>query len=229
MKKYAAPLVMMLASAFSLFLGFKVLRSVVAGFALYYLVCCIGLPLVDLLFARRLGPRRIAAAIGLAKPRRHELLVGLVSGLAMDAIMVAALALFRDRVFANGSVQATLELWGAGGSNLVLVFLVMLAFNGALEELFWRGYLHEKFSGMEKRLAALAIPSLFFGLQHVFVISSLVADPALVALFVFGITGSGAIWAFIRERWGLLSSVLSHVLVTAGYMAAFYFFALKPA
>jgi membrane protease YdiL (CAAX protease family) len=226
-RRTAHAILVALASAFSLFLGFKVLKSLVAGFALYYLACCVCLPLVDLLGLRALGWKGIAPAIGLERPTRPAVLVGLGSALAMDSVMIAVLGLFRGRVFADGRVQSTLRTWGAGGGRLILVFIVMLAFNGVLEELFWRGYLRERFSGMKSRLAALALPTLFFGLQHVFVMSSLVADPLLLALFVFGITAAGAVWALMRERFGLVSCVLSHALVTAGYLGAFYLLGLE--
>jgi len=225
MKSGSHAILVALASAFSLFLGFTVLKSLAAGFVLYYLGCCVCLPLADLRGLRKLGWRGIAPAIGLERPARPAVLAGLGSALAMDLVMIAVLYLFRARVFADGRVQSALRGWGGGGS-LVPVFLVMLAFNGVLEELFWRGYLRERFSGMKSRFAALALPTLFFGLQHVFVMSSLVADPELLALFVFGITGAGAVWALMRERFGLASCVLSHALVTAGYMAAFYVFGL---
>ena len=54
-------------------------------------------------------------------------------------------------------------------------------------------------------------------------VSLLVADPALVGLFVFGIFGAGLEWSVMRERsGGVMACVISHTLVTAGYMLALF-------
>lgn len=147
----------------------------------------------------------------------------------MVAAMLLALLLLRDRIFADGRILAALQGWGVPREGLALVFVVMLAFNGALEECFWRGYLHERLGGLRGRAAALALPTLVFGGQHFFVVSTIVADPWIVALFLAGITGAGAVWAFIRERCGrLLPAVLSHMVVTAGYMLVFIIYTSSP-
>ena len=222
MRLPAAPVALMAASAASLFLGFTVLGDVVAGFILYYLACCIGLPLAELLVLRRLRPGDLPRVLGLGRLTRGNLALGLAAGTGMLVLMLAALVLLREPVFGDGTIMATLASWGAGGDRLVPVFLVMVTFNGVVEELFWRGYLHERLSGLGNRLLANALPAACFGLQHVFVVSSLVRDPWITALFLAGITGAGAAWAFLRERSGSLwPSLLSHVMVTAGYMGAF--------
>jgi uncharacterized protein len=234
-KKTVVPIAFMAASAASLFLGFTILRSAFAGFVLYYLACCLVLPALDILVLRGLPRRgkprpgtplrRVPALLGLVAPRRSDIALGLGSGVAMAAAMLAALALFKGSIFSDGRIQSVLRAWGASGQNLALVYIVMLAFNGAVEELFWRGYLHGKLEALPNRLAALGLPTFFFGAQHVFVVSSLVADPALVALMLLGILGAGAAWSALRERTGsVVPCVLSHALVTAGYMGALCWF-----
>jgi uncharacterized protein len=219
------PLLLMLASAASLFLGFWVLRSALAGFLLYYLLCCLLLPALDVLVLRRVPLRLLPASLGLRRLSRRELGLGLGSGLLMSAAMLAALALFRGLVFGDGRIRETLAGWGVSGRNLVLVYLVMLAFNGVVEELFWRGFLHGRLAALPSRLLALGLPALLFASQHLFVLSRLVADPALVALFLAGIFGAGLVWGLLRERSGsVVPCALSHALVTASYMGAFFFF-----
>jgi membrane protease YdiL (CAAX protease family) len=225
MTKLAPPIAAMLASAASLFLGFWVLRSAAWGFALYYLVCCLGIPFFDLVLKRGLPPRRLPGALGFGKPRGRELALGLGSGAAMVAIMLVALVLLRDRVFGSGEVEAALSSWGVPREYLALLCAVMLALNGAAEEFFWRGYLHERLAFLSKRYLAVGLSTFFFGAQHLFVISSIVRDPAVVSLFLFGITGAGAIWGYMRERSGsLVPCVLSHMMVTAGYLGIFLYY-----
>jgi uncharacterized protein len=221
----ATALAAMAASAASLFLGFTILHSAIAGFVLYYLLCCLALPALDLFAARKLPLRPALIALGLKRPGGRDIALGLGSGALMSTAMMAALVVFKGSVFGDGRIQSVLKDWGASGSNEALVYVVMLAFNGAIEELFWRGYLHDKLLALPRRLVALGLPCLFFGAQHVFVLSLLVADPALVALFLVGILGAGAIWGYMRERsGGVLPCILSHMLVTAGYMGALFFF-----
>jgi membrane protease YdiL (CAAX protease family) len=225
MKRLVVPLAFMAASSLSLFLGFTLLRSALAGFVLYYLACCLALPALDILVLRGTPPRLVPALLGLKAPRRADVALGLGSGAAMTAAMLIALAFLKESVFGDGRIQSVLGLWGASGRNLALVYVVMLAFNGAVEELFWRGFLHERLGAIPNRLFALGLPTLFFGAQHLFVVSSLVADPALVALLLLGILGAGAVWALLRERTrSVLPCILSHVLVTAGYMGALSWF-----
>ena len=161
MKKLAVPIILMLASAVSLFLGFTVLRSAFAGFALYYLLCCITLPLLDILVLRKIPARCIPELLGFSPPKKKDIVLGVWAGLAMAAAMLVALVVFRDVVFGDGRIGAVLKGWGASGKNAVVVYIVMLVFNGALEELFWRGYLYDRLRAMPNRFLALGLPAFF--------------------------------------------------------------------
>jgi membrane protease YdiL (CAAX protease family) len=225
MKRLAVPLAAMAASAASLFLSFTVLKSAIAGFVLYHLLCCIVLPAADFLVLKKASPRSVAALLGFRKPWRRDLALGLGLGAFMAAVMILALSFLRAGVFESGKIHEALGEWGVSGRNMVLVYIVMIAFNGAVEELFWRGYLYERLRFLPNRFLALGLPAFFFGAQHLFVISRLVADPALIALFLLGILGAGAVWSVLREHSaGILPCLVSHVMVTAGYMGALFFF-----
>ncbi len=225
MKKVAIPIVFMAASALSLFVAFILLRSASMGFVLYYLVCCLGLPALELLAVRKVPPRGILELLGLDGPGRRGIAIGLGSGLGMAAIMLSALAAFSRQVFGDGRILSVLRGWGVSGNNMAFVYLVMLAFNGAVEEIFWRGFLYDRLRSLPNRIFALGLPVFFFGAQHYFVVSRLVSDPALLGLILFGILGAGAIWSLIRELTrSVVPCVISHAIVTAGYMGAFFFF-----
>lgn len=217
----------MLFSALSLYIGFSLYGAVLLGFGLYYGLVCIVLPLAELRQASNLAWKAIPMAYGLERPSLAAVIAGLVSGALMSGMMFAVFLPLRSHLFADGRIEATLQSWGAGPRLLVLVFMVMILCNGALEELFWRGYIHRCLKGMTRSWLALAIPSLAFGLQHLFVISALLGQGWIIGLFIFGITAAGCIWAILRVRWGLISSLISHCMVTATYMGAFYWFALK--
>jgi len=225
MKRLLLPLLLMAASAASLWLGFWVLRSALAGFCLYYLLCCLVLPTAALLAAGKATPRALPSLLGLLPLRGADLGLGLGIGLAMSAPMVLVLALFRQELFGDGRIREVLARWGASGDRALLVYVAMLAFNGIVEELFWRGFIHDRLRALPNRWVALGLPALFFAAQHLFVVSSLVASPGLIALFLAGILGAGVVWSLLRElRGSVIPSLVSHVLVTAGYMAAFLCF-----
>jgi membrane protease YdiL (CAAX protease family) len=169
--------------------------------------------------------RRLPAALGLGRPRGRDLALGLASGTAMVAVMLVALVLLRDTVFGSGEVLAALGSWGVPREYLALLCAVMLALNGAAEEFFWRGYLHVRLAPLRNRYIAVGLTTLFFGAQHIFVISSIVKGPAVAALFLAGILGAGAIWGYMRERSGsLVPCVISHMTVTAGYLGIFLYY-----
>ena len=218
----------MLASAASLFIGFTLLRSAVAGFVLYYIACCVAIPLFDLVAARGVPARKIPAVLGFGKARGADVALGVISGLVMVAVMIAALALLKDSVFGSDAIVSTLRTWGLRREYLVLVCALLMAFNGAIEEFFWRGYLHERLASLPNRFLAIGLTSAFFGAQHLFVVSSIVRDPAIVALFLTGILGAGAVWGVMRERTkSLVPSVISHMAVTAGYLGVFLYYSLS--
>ena len=115
MKKFVVPIALMLASAASLFLGFTVLRSAFAGFVLYYLLCCVALPLLDILVLRKIPARSVPELVGLSSPRKKDIALGVGAGLAMAAAMLVALVAFKGGVFGDGRIGAVLKGWGARG------------------------------------------------------------------------------------------------------------------
>jgi len=224
---YVVPFLAMSLAGFSLFFGVFVLKSLMAVFFSYYLLCSLGLPLLDLRLGAGLGLREIPRWLALSPVRAWDLALGALSGTGMAAIMIASFVALKSVFLADNRILASIEAWGVSRDDIAMVFVVMLAFNGALEELFWRGYIHRKFEDMGNRAAAVGIPALFFCSWHIFVISSLVANPLAIALFMAGIGGAGIVWGIMRERSGsVVPCVVSHMIVTAGYLGIFYVFIL---
>lgn len=224
MKRIVVSVAFMAISAISLFIAFTLVRSAFLGFILYYLVACLGLPALDLVAVRTLAPRAVPEALGLRGSRRG-IAVGVATGFGMAAIMLIVLIAFSERLFGDGKMLAVVAGWGVSSRNAFIVYVVMLAFNGAVEELFWRGFLYDGLKAVSSRVVALGLPLLFFSAQHYFVVSRLVTDPGLVALILAGIFGAGLVWSVLREATrSVVPCVISHTIVTAGYMGAFYFF-----
>lgn len=224
MKKTITALAAMTLAGLSIWFSLWVLNSVIIAFLMYYCLVCVGLPLAAAL-AGGTGIASLPASLGMKRPSRPDILWGLGSGLAICAFMLAAFGLMGDFLMGGNRILETLEAWGFSRRYIVLVYLVMIVFNGAVEEIFWRGFVHGLLAGLVKRPLALAIASLPFGLFHIFVISSIFATPLAAALVICGITVGGFFWAFLREwRGNLWPSLISHVLVTLGYLGVFSLF-----
>jgi hypothetical protein len=215
-------------------LSLFVFRSLALSFLLYSLVACLLLPLVDLLALRRLSPREALEALGLKPLGRVPILASLAIGFGMAAVIWIAF-LILGRAFLSGSQAATLvAAWGipAGRQGITAgrsawPYAIGLVANGAIEEVFWRGYMRAILAECAKRPPALLLPALVFGAQHIFVIGSLLSQPWAIALVMGAIACAGLIWAFMLEKTrSLAACMVSHALVAAGYVGVLFVFVL---
>ncbi len=222
---YILPVAAMMLALFSLFISFFVLKNLVAGFFAYYILSCAAIPLLDLLLLNKKRFREIPGYTGLVPVHGKALFLGLFTGIGMAAVIILAFHFMKDIFLQDNRILASLKLWGVPAGHVILVCVVMLLVNGALEELFWRGYIYAKLKPMKNRPMAVGLPAIFFCGQHFFVISSIFKNPLAILLCMFGIGSAGLIWGIMRERdAGLLAPLTSHMLVTAGYLSVFYFF-----
>jgi len=109
----------------------------------------------------------------------------------------------------------TLAQLGLTEAAWPLFLVYFCAVNPALEELYWRGYLHHP----SRRL----IPNdLLFAGYHLLVLAGYFAWPWLIAVFI-GLTAAAWLWRQLaRHTGGLLVPYLSHVAADAGIMGAVY-------
>jgi len=210
-------------------LSLALLRSVFAAFSVYYLGFGIILPVIDRIVLKKESLKQLSDYIGITPvPGRNALIAGAVSFAVVFSAILIFFALLNDAMLNKAEILSALNAWGVTKGNIIPVFIIMVIFNGAVEELFWRGYIHRRFEIMENRITANAIPVFFFTAQHSFVILNFTNQVLPFIVLMLGIGLGGIIFAMLREKTkNVLASVMCHVGATAGYMTAFYLFVLK--
>lgn len=131
----------------------------------------------------------------------------------VGAIIGTMFALYGTDVFASFQTVfapdvAQLPTFGVAGSvaSGVLVLLTFPIINAPAEELLFRGYSQTRLRGV----LAIVLPSLAFGLQHIFFATTLPGMLVLgVAFFVWGL-GSALIF---RAQGRLLPLIVAHFIV----------------
>ena len=91
------------------------------------------------------------------------------------------------------------------GENPVVLTLLMLFIIGPAEEIFWRGYIQNKFSKKWNPNIGFIVTTLIYGLVHISKFNFMLIMAALVAGFIWGLA-----YRFFPERLGAI--ILSHAL-----------------
>ncbi|MGI6669777.1 MAG: CPBP family intramembrane glutamic endopeptidase [Acetivibrionales bacterium] len=110
-------------------------------------------------------------------------------------------------MFLAADIAGSLEQWGVSGEIKWLVFIVMVLFNGVVEEVFWRGYTYEKIGDrLNKWLAALIVTLLYtsYHLATILAFFKLSYISLLIILFVFA---AGFIWGCMRYHFNRQSDI----------------------
>lgn len=137
-------LIMFLASL-SVIIPLTVFNNLLLVFIVYYLVICLTVPLIDLLLIKRLSFSESMQFLGFTNNNRNKsIITGLIHGIVIFALTIGGFYIFYD-FFSSGNIINTLKSWGVKEGDKWLIFLLMILFNGIIEEVFWRGYLYEKF------------------------------------------------------------------------------------
>jgi len=207
-------LLVMLLGVLSVVLPLLVLENVYVTFILYYGLISIIVPFLDIKLFRKLSWHDLIDALGFQNKR--GLKVGLLHGLCLYILILASYFILRS-IADTGSILSTVASWG--GANRILVFLLVIVFNGAVEEVFWRGYCLGR-PGMNWR--SVIMVTLFYASYHVATIFSFFGISGFSVLLVLSIALVGLLWGWMRVHYNSTwPSMMGHVLATAGYMTVF--------
>lgn len=205
-----------------LFIGLQVAGSVPVAFLLFY-SWLLFIPLQECL-RQKAGRRQAAlAAVGLV-PKRRNLLFGLGSGVLFLLAIVAAGFFFHASLFERDELLRLLERWQFSGSHAVWLIGILMFVNPLLEELYWRGYLHQKLARKRNPHIVVLVTAFFYSLYHLLSVIPLFAWPYNAAM-VLPVFLAGVVWGYMRHRDGsLLGSMLSHILADIGIMMVYLLF-----
>ncbi|NLF31924.1 MAG: CPBP family intramembrane metalloprotease [Planctomycetes bacterium] len=164
---------------------------------------------------RGLGPRGVAARIGLTRPRP---LAGAGIGAAMAAIIAAGYVLVLRGAVDGAGIAAKVDSLGLREHYWAMAVVISLA-NAAFEEYYWRGFLLSELrplAGGSVRLIVLA--GGLFGLHHLFALAPMLAWPLAAGCTAVTMV-AGGFWAWMRVRGFSLADVyVSHILADLAIM-----------
>ncbi len=198
-------------------------ESVPASFLAYHVLWCLVAPALATSSTPEASWREHAHALGLERlTHRPSLLAGALVGTLMGAGILALFLAQGDTLLARAGLRGRLTAWGVPPGADAALFAYMILFNSVAEELYWRGYVHERLTTWRSRWAAILVTCAFFTSFHAYTIQRLVENAPVTVLFTAGVFAGALAWAILRERYGSVApAVLAHVGATAGYMTVY--------
>lgn len=152
-------------------------------------------------------------AIKLPKTTIKEINFGLILGLIMSAIIIAAywfiglkylnITEVRDRATAVGITRVSIY-W--------LAVMYWSFVNSFIEECVWRGFVYRQCRIWQPQLIAIVISALFFTLHHVIGLWFYLQNPLLAIISSFGVFTAGVIWSVCYQKSGFWICYISHIV-----------------
>ncbi|KHE72352.1 CPBP family intramembrane glutamic endopeptidase [Halobacillus sp. BBL2006] len=159
----------------------------------------------------RKGKRRIQLSI----------VTGVTSGLVFFLTIVLVVLTFQAKILDVEGVRTLLGEWRFSGVGLVLVLIFI---NPILEEVYWRGIMHDYFRVKLNDRGAAFLTAGFYTLYHFLSVIPLFEWPmnALAAIPVFL---AGLFWSFLRLKTGSLAGpIFSHALADTGILCIYWIY-----
>jgi len=206
----------MFIASFGNVLTLVVFKNPFLAFFWYHIVFCILIPIFDNFFLRKKNIKGYLHSISLVKPVHFKYIVfSSITG-TFSIILLITLYFLNKTQSINISLLKFPLIFVIGGAVYTVVF------NGILEEIFWRGYIHKRLNIINNRFSALLLNSVFFTSFHIFIIFhyiklSLISIGIVLLIFIFAL-----IFELLREKSrSILPSIILHILISIGYTIIF--------
>lgn len=209
----------------SVVLTLYLLESVPAAFLVYHVGWCLVVPAVLSVGVHDRPVPAHRAALGLRYGDRPPVLgAGALVGLAMFLGILVPFLFIGDLLLGGVDLGGQLAAWGVPSGGTAALFVYMLVFNSGAEELYWRGYVHERLASWDDRWAAIVLVTAAFTSYHFYTTLRLAESLPVAGLLTVGVFLGGITWAILRERYdSVYPAILAHVGATAGYMTVYLF------
>jgi uncharacterized protein len=215
-------LIMITASS-SVLLSLAFLKSIFLTFLIYHLGICIVLPFLDLIIFKKLSFKEIAEYLGVCN--RRGLTIGFVHGLLILAITIGGFLFFGRYFLAENNITSAIKLFGIQERSIVLMVVFMIFLNGIVEEIFWRGYIHQRLVHVEKRWMAIGMTAFFYASYHAYTLLHFIRNNSISGLFVLCVFLAGFFWGWLREKFkSTWPAIIGHTLATTGYILVYLVF-----
>ncbi|KGP71268.1 CPBP family intramembrane glutamic endopeptidase [Pontibacillus yanchengensis] len=202
-----------LAPAFMILVGLHVFSNVVLTFMLFY----------GWLLAIPLFQQKGEGAFLGWKWSTSNVVIGIGTGLLFFVFIFGGMYWLHSYFIDLEKLNRLLEEWGFSGSGVIGLILVLLIINPVLEEMYWRGFMHERLNRNFRVWQTILFTSFFYTLYHFLSILPMFEYPfniiAVLPVFI-----AGVLWGYIREWTGsIVAAVVSHALGDLGVMCVYWF------
>jgi CAAX protease family protein len=167
------------------------------------------LPVVWVVLVDRRRPR-------LVRPRRPGMAAGVVTGVVILAVIVAAYGLFGSWIDSQALARQIDDV-GLGSARVFLLgALYWCTVNSILEEYVWRWFVFTRCETLVPRFWAVVAAGLFFTLHHVLALAYYF-DWRVTVIGSLGVFIGGATWSWLYLRWrNIYAAYVSHVFADLG-------------
>jgi membrane protease YdiL (CAAX protease family) len=145
------------------------------------------------------------------------------SGLLFFLFVYGGLNLLHFYLLDIEQLRVLLLDWGFSGPAEIWLILILLIVNPILEEVYWRGYMHEKLRCNGKARDTIWMTAAFYTLYHLLSVFHIFQGwygvVAVLPVFIAGI-----FWGFVREKTGSVTgSIISHAMSDFGIVCVYWF------
>lgn len=220
-------LIIMFLAAFSVYFTLIICKNVILTFIVYYFICCIGIPILDVLVLQKRNLGGFFSSIGFTLKGfesgkiKKSLITGILHGIIIYGLMLFAYFILRNKVELN-NVLEVVQQWGIPYSKKWMLFLIVVFFNGFVEEIFWRGYCFSRLKQSIGGWQAVLVITFFYTSYHFVTLISFFGFSVLSISLIITVFSAGIIWGWMRKFFNnIWAPAIGHVLATCGYMTIF--------
>ncbi|WP_052948807.1 CPBP family intramembrane glutamic endopeptidase [Mesobacillus campisalis] len=194
-----------------IFMGLQLFGSVAITFLLFYAWLLL-VPFIDQAFPAQSF-----------KVTKQGIILGLASGALFFLFIYGGLNWLHIYFLKIDQLRVLLLDWGFAGEGEFWLVLVLLVANPILEEVYWRGYMHEKLRIQRSAMYTIWLTSCFYTLYHLLSVFPIFQGIySLIA--ILPVLAAGLFWGFIREKTGSLTApIIGHILSDLGIVCVYWF------
>jgi uncharacterized protein len=197
--------------------GLLLFRNAYLTFLLYQGFYCLGIPVIDLVFIKKIKFDAIKKKIGF-NYNKNSILLGLCSGLIFFSAIMVFFTSLRNLLIRTEDIIRLLQTWRIGENQVFQLLSIMIFTNSIVEEMFWRGYLFEKMMRTLSIQATVTVTAIFYASYHFITTVSLFN--LKIGLFFTGVIFlAGIFWGFLRIKCkSIIGPMIGHFMADAAIM-----------
>ncbi|QHE51261.1 CPBP family intramembrane glutamic endopeptidase [Pontibacillus sp. HMF3514] len=205
-----------------IFLGLQVMSSVPLTFILFY-GWLLFLPFIERMWIKNESFQLATSYMGF-KQNSQSMKLGIGSGVLAFISIFGGLAWLQKYVINVEELLILLKEWGFSGNIVLWLILILVVINPILEELYWRGFMHQKLSSHFHTYIVTLFTATFYSLYHFLSVIPMFEWPWNV-FSVIPVFLAGVFWSYMRQKWNtIVGGIISHVLADLGIIFVYLFF-----